>query len=126
MGKRIGKLLLTAIGYSWVMAASWINQALYPSTLPFFQWSMEPIRDGLCSASEQQTQLAEVDNSHFARAEKLLQKGNYSEAISEYNLALQENPKDEAAYFGLALAQSQAGQVSQAIQSYQAALRINP
>jgi len=126
MGRQIGKLILTTIGYTCVTAASWINQALRPPALPFFQWYMEPARDGLCSASEQRPQLAEGDNSHFARAEKLLREENYSEAISEYKLALQENSKDEAAYFGLALAQSRAGQSSQAIESYRTALQINP
>jgi tetratricopeptide (TPR) repeat protein len=126
MEKRIRKLSLTALGSAWVMAAFFLNQPSHHSTIPLFQWFTEPIQNGLCFASEQPTRPAERGNSHFDRAEKLLQEGNYSEAISEYKLSIQENPKDEAAYFGLALAQSQAGQVSQAIQSYQAALQINP
>ena len=64
--------------------------------------------------------------SHFERAEKLAGERKYEEAIPEYLLAVGENPKDEAARFGLALAQSQAGKSLEAAQSYLEVLKINP
>ncbi|PYV44105.1 MAG: hypothetical protein DMG06_07860 [Acidobacteria bacterium] len=65
-------------------------------------------------------------NLHFEQAEKLSQTKQYWQAISEYKLAIQEDPQNEAFFFGLALTQSQVGQNSQAIEAYQAALQINP
>jgi len=65
-------------------------------------------------------------SSHLEQAEKLAQTKQYSQAIPEYKLAIQEDPQNETAFFGLALAQSQAGQNDQAIESYQATLKINP
>src|SRR5438034_6839747 len=44
---------------------------------------------------------------HFEQAEKLAQVKQYSQAITEYKLAIQEDPQNEAAFFGLALVQSQ-------------------
>src|SRR2546422_9921798 len=49
-------------------------------------------------------------SSHLEQAEKLAQTKQYSQAIPEYKLAIQEDPQNETAFFGLALAQSQAGQ----------------
>jgi len=64
--------------------------------------------------------------SHFERAEKLANAKQYRQAVSEYELALQETPDDEVALFGLAIAQAQAGQSMEAIQSYSAVLKLNP
>ncbi len=64
--------------------------------------------------------------SHFDQAENLAKTKKYVQAISEYRLALQENPDDEAALFGLAMAQSQIGQNAEAIQSYLAILKLDP
>lgn len=64
--------------------------------------------------------------SHFEQAEKLVNAKQYLQAISEYKLALQETPGNEAAVFGLAMAQSQAGQSAEAIQSYLSVLKSNP
>lgn len=65
-------------------------------------------------------------SAHLEQAEKLAQIKQYSQAITEYKLAIQEDPHNEAAFFGLALVESQVGQNDLAIESYQAALRINP
>ena len=64
--------------------------------------------------------------SHFEVAENFLKDGKFLESISEYKLSLADHPENEAAYFGMALAQAQAGFPWEATLSYQAALRINP
>lgn len=64
--------------------------------------------------------------SNFERAEALLKEGKFQEAITAYRQSLEDYPDNEAAHFGMALAQSQAGMTQEAIQSYEAALRINP
>ena len=64
--------------------------------------------------------------SHYERAETFLKEGRFVEAISEYKTSLEDHPENEAAYFGMALAQSQAGLVKEAVLSYEAALKINP
>src|SRR5262245_4633994 len=64
--------------------------------------------------------------SHFELAEKLANTNQYVQAISEYKLALQEAPNDEAALCGLAVAQAKAGQNPDAIQSYLTVLKVNP
>jgi protein O-GlcNAc transferase len=64
--------------------------------------------------------------SHFENAERLSKEGNFLESIQEYKLSLEDYPENEAALFGMALAQTQAGLVQEAEQSYRAALKINP
>jgi tetratricopeptide (TPR) repeat protein len=64
--------------------------------------------------------------SHFENAERLLKEGQFQEAIEEYRISLEDYPENEAAYFGMALAQVQAGLPQDAVQSYQAAIKINP
>src|SRR5215470_7887242 len=64
--------------------------------------------------------------SHFDQAENLAKTQKYVQAISEYRLASQENPDDEAALFGLAMAQSQIGQNAEAIRSYLSILKLDP
>jgi protein O-GlcNAc transferase len=64
--------------------------------------------------------------SHFENAERLSKEGNFLESIQEYKLSLEDYPENEAALFGMALAQAQAGLVQEAEQSYRAALKINP
>jgi tetratricopeptide (TPR) repeat protein len=64
--------------------------------------------------------------SHYERAETLLKEGKFVEAIAEYKSSLEDHPENEAAYFGMALAQTQAGLAKEAVQSYEAALKINP
>jgi tetratricopeptide (TPR) repeat protein len=64
--------------------------------------------------------------SHFESAERLFKEGRFLESIEEYKLSLEDYPENEAAYFGMALAQAQAGLSADAIQSYEAALKINP
>jgi tetratricopeptide (TPR) repeat protein len=65
-------------------------------------------------------------SSHFDQAENLSKAKKYLQAISEYQLALQETPDDEAALFGLAMAQSQIGQDAEAIRSYLSLLKLDP
>jgi tetratricopeptide (TPR) repeat protein len=64
--------------------------------------------------------------SHYDQAENLARDGKYAEALEEYRLEVQENPRNEAAYFGMALAQTQLGRTLDAIHSYLEALKINP
>jgi len=64
--------------------------------------------------------------SHFEKAESLLKEGKFVEAIAEYKSSLEDHPENEAAYFGMALAQTQAGLAKEAVLSYEAALKINP
>jgi tetratricopeptide (TPR) repeat protein len=64
--------------------------------------------------------------SHYERAEALLKEGKFVEAISEYKTSLEDHPENEAAYFGMALAQTQAGLMKEAVLSYEAAIKINP
>ena len=72
-------------------------------------------------SSSQRTELL----SHYERAETLLKEGKFVEAIGEYKSSLEDHPENEAAYFGMALAQTQAGLPKEAILSYEAALKIN-
>lgn len=64
--------------------------------------------------------------SHFEKAEGFLKEAKFQEAIAEYQRSLEDYPENEAALFGLALAQTQAGMPEQAAVSYEAAIRINP
>ena len=64
--------------------------------------------------------------SHYEKAETLLKQGKFVEAIAEYKSSLEDHPENEAAYFGMALAQTQAGLVKEAVLSYEEALKINP
>ena len=64
--------------------------------------------------------------SHFEKAESLLKESKSVEAIAEYRSSLEDHPENEAAYFGMALAQTQAGLAKEAVLTYQAALKINP
>ena len=73
-------------------------------------------------SSSQRTELP----SHYERAENLLKAGKFAEAIAEYKSSLEDHPENEAAYFGMALAQTQAGLGKEAALSYEAALKINP
>jgi len=64
--------------------------------------------------------------SHYEKAESLLKEGKFVEAIAEYKISLEDHPENEAAHFGMALAQTQAGLAKEAVLSYEAALKINP
>jgi tetratricopeptide (TPR) repeat protein len=64
--------------------------------------------------------------SHFEKAERLLKESKFVEAIAEYQSSLEDYPENEAAYFGMALAQTQVGLTKEAAASYEAALKINP
>ena len=83
-----------------------------------------------CSGQENPTLPSEsphpTPSSHFEKAEGLARLGKYAEAIDEYQRELVDNPSDEAALFGLALAQARLGKTSEAVQSYLQTLRINP
>ena len=74
------------------------------------------------ASSSQRTNLP----SHFERAETLLKERKFLEAIAEYKSSLEDYPDNEAAYFGMALAQTQTGLAKEALLSYEAALKINP
>src|SRR5262245_35502155 len=63
--------------------------------------------------------------SHYEKAEALLKEAKFVEAIAEYKNSLEDHPENEAAYFGMALAQTQAGLAKEAVLSYEAALKIN-
>jgi len=73
-------------------------------------------------SSSQRTELP----SHYEKAETLLKEGRFVEAIAEYKSSLEDHPENEAAYFSMALAQTQAGLTKEAVLSYEAALKINP
>jgi len=55
-----------------------------------------------------------------------LKEGKFRDAIAEYHKSLEDHPENEAALFGMALAQTQAGMAEQAVLSYESALKINP
>ncbi len=63
--------------------------------------------------SSQRTELP----SHYERAETLLKEGKFVEAIAEYKSSLEDHPENAAAYFGMALAQTQAGLAKEAVLS---------
>ena len=62
----------------------------------------------------------------YENAQKLLNEGKFQEAVQEYHRSLENQPDNEGAHFGIALALTHLGKTSEAIQSYQAALQINP
>ncbi|MCI0627375.1 MAG: tetratricopeptide repeat protein [Acidobacteria bacterium] len=64
--------------------------------------------------------------SHYDKAESLVKEGKFAEAIAEYKSSLEDHPENEAAFFGMALAQTQAGLAKEAVLSYEAALKIDP
>jgi tetratricopeptide (TPR) repeat protein len=55
-----------------------------------------------------------------------LDKGQYDQAISDFNTAIEINPKDALAYGLRGLAYREKGQYDQAISDYTTALEINP
>ncbi len=97
--------------------------------LLFYAFSVSLFETSLTLAGPETSQTqekAEQELSHLERAEKLARAGQYSEAIPEYKLVLQQDPQSVAAFFGLALAQSHVGMTEEAIQSYQTVLQLEP
>jgi tetratricopeptide (TPR) repeat protein len=100
-----------------------------PIFLLCFLLPLSPGRSAQTSATQEKPPIgtsAPESDSHYERAEKLAGEGRFEEAIVEYQIAIRQNPKDEAAHFGLALAQSQVGRTLEASQSYLEALKIKP
>jgi protein O-mannosyl-transferase len=59
-------------------------------------------------------------------ANALEDEGRHSEAIAQYEAAIQLAPNDPGSHYNLALALARAGRTSEAVEQYVQALRINP
>ena len=59
-------------------------------------------------------------------AKKALESGQFEEAASQYRKALEINPSNEDAHFGLALALARMGREDEAVQEYEEALKLMP
>jgi tetratricopeptide (TPR) repeat protein len=57
---------------------------------------------------------------------KLLQQGNYSEALRRYDQALQIDPADEDLHYNVGIALAKLGRIEEAKRHYEEALRIFP
>jgi len=78
-------------------------------------------------APAQQKQVEPRDaDSYTNRGIAYVEKGQYDQAISEFNKALEINPKDTEAYYNRGLAYYDKGQYDKAISDYTKALEINP
>ena len=60
------------------------------------------------------------------RGNAYFEKGQYDQAISAYNKALEINPRFALAYYSRGLAYARMGQYDQAISNYNKALELNP
>ena len=60
------------------------------------------------------------------RGDVFYEKGQYYKAISDYNKAIEINPRDAKAYNNRGNAYQRKGQYDQAISDYNKALEINP
>lgn len=68
----------------------------------------------------------EAELDYLGLAEGHRRAEEYLQAISAYQLALIEDPRNSVAWFGLGLSQYEAGQVQEAIGSYKEALKNDP
>ncbi len=77
-------------------------------------------------AAEETIEPEEAEPDYLGLAERHRQAEEYLQAISAYQLALIEDPRNSVAWFGLGLSQYEAGQVQEAIGSYKEALKSDP
>ena len=80
-----------------------------------------------CCASTQEKQSESRDaTAYYNQGRAYGQKGQYDQAISDYNKAIEIDPKFATAYNNRGIAYRQKGQHDQAISDYNKALEINP
>ena len=77
-------------------------------------------------SAEETVEPEEAEPDYLGLAEGHRQAREYLQAISAYQLALIEDPRNSVAWFGLGLSQYEAGQVQEAIGSYREALKNDP
>jgi len=70
--------------------------------------------------------LGEDAETYFNRGNDYLNSGNYSWAISDYNKAIELDPKFAEAYYNRGLAYDYLGDSSRAISDYNKAIELNP
>ena len=64
--------------------------------------------------------------AHTKRGTAYLKKGQYDEAIGEYNKALEINPRSAVAYYNRSVAYTSKGQYDKAVTDCSSALQLNP
>ncbi len=79
----------------------------------------------VAGCSTTQTDLNDAD-AYLNRGIVYQRKGQYDQAISDYNKALEINPRFAKAYNNRGLAYKKKGKYDQAISDYNKALEINP
>src|SRR4030042_5342299 len=77
------------------------------------------------SAQQKQTELRDA-KAYNNRGLAYSHKGQYDQAISDFNKALEINPRYAEAYNNRGLAYDERGQLDQAISDFNKALEINP
>lgn len=69
---------------------------------------------------------ADLGKEHFEKGVQLTLKGQYDEAIKEYEITIQHNPKSAEAHNNLGFAYMDKGDVDKAIEHQKHAIEINP
>lgn len=65
-------------------------------------------------------------NDYFTKANYMLISGNLNEAVSYYNLAIQQNPRSPEAYLGLGMAYKELGRYQEAYLATSTAIKLKP
>ena len=64
--------------------------------------------------------------AYYSRGAEWTNQGNYDRAITDYNMAIELDPKHASAYYNRALAWSAKGESDRALADYDASLKLNP
>ena len=68
----------------------------------------------------------DLAKAYYSRGTEYASQGAYDRAITDYNMAVQLDPKHVSAYYNRALAWSAKGESDRALADYDAALKLNP
>ena len=119
---------------------SWVSQELFILSASFLIESMENTSNktiwiilpivllfllSCASTHKEKTESRDAD-FYIKRGNAYHEKGQYDQAILDYNKALEINPKDALAYYHRGISYEKKGQYDQAISNYTKALEINP
>lgn len=112
----VSKLIIVALALGTIVYSSKANATDLSSTVPI--------------KLESKLQLAQVNLQNAAKflnqGIKLLEQGDYQEAIAYFTKAIENNPKLVAAYYNRAIARHQLQEYQRAIANFTKVIQFNP
>src|SRR5262245_43454708 len=81
---------------------------------------------GLAHELVNEHKLPAATESHFSRAERLLEEGRFEEALLEFKVGTRVRPDLDEGFLGLARALEEAGRVEEEIQVFEGLLSVRP